>query len=388
MKKIKLLYIDDIPTPYRLDIFKSFQLKTDVQFKLWFCAESEPGRTWDLDYGALDYEILNGKQWRPIKQKNPFSFKWNTGIRRKLKEYNPDMVILAGYMHPTMQIAAWWCRRNNIPYGTTCESSFLQSSSKGLKWKIKKYILSPFIKNMSFALPVGQKSEEYLRALGANDQLMYFFPNTPDVSNIIKLSQNKNTFEKELRNEYNIPSKNRIILFAGRFINAKRPQDLLDSFMQIDNKIKNKWSLILVGDGLLKETLIKKASIDSNIVFPGWLPPNILHKLMVLSDIFVLPSIHEPWGAVVNEAMAAATAVIASNSVGAAHELIENYKNGYMFETQNIIQLKSVLSEFMSSKINLLALGENSQKKARDMGHEFAVENLLQAINQIKRRNT
>ena len=384
---MKLLYIDDIPTPYRLGIFKSFQLKTDSQFKVYFCAASEPGRTWNLDFGNLDYEILLGKQWRPKKQKNPLSFKWNPGILKKLKQYNPNMVILAGYMHPTMQIVAWWCRKNNIPYGTICESSFLQSFSKGLKWKVKRCILSPFIRNMSFALPAGYKSEEYLRALGAYNQPMFHFPNTPDVTNIIELYQNKNSFEKELRNKYKIPVHNRIILFAGRLIYAKRPQDILDVFFKIDNSTKKDWTLIFVGNGPLKDTLVQKSSKKVNIVFTGWISPELLYKFMVLSDIFVLPSEHEPWGAVVNEAMAAGTAVVASDSVGAAHELIENYKTGYMFETKNVKQLTSILSKFMSNKINLVALGKNSQEKAIAMGHEFAVDNLQKAIAQIIKLN-
>ncbi len=405
LSTIKVLYVDDIPTPYRLGVFKLFLEKFSGMFKVLFCAKHEPDRNWELDFGNLDYEILTGVKWRPKNQKNPISFKLNLNINSKIKKFNPDVVALSGYVHPTMQLAAWYCRNKSIPYGIACESSFLQSKPTGVKWKLKKKLLSPIINGMSFGLPVGSKAEEYLRALGAKKQPMYYFPNCPDVSNIVSISKNKNEYEKSLRLKLNISENNNIILFVGRLIDAKRPMDLIYAFNKINKELSKNWTLLIVGEGPLKNKILNFKSKTgcksntqhstlnnqslstinyqppTNIILPGWLQPDDVYKVMSISDVMVLPSEHEPWGAVANESMAAGTPVIASNSVGAAYDLIEDKKTGFIFKTGNIHELKSILASIMKDKSILTGISFKAQKKSIEMGHEFATINLLKAIN-------
>lgn len=360
---VKFLYIDDIPTPYRLGVMRYFASIFTGEFKVLFCAHSEPGREWKLDFGSLNYEVLHGYQWRPKKQKNPFSFKWNPEITKKIRRFSPDIVVISGYVHPTMQFASWFCRKNNIPYGMVSESSFLQSKPTGMKWKLKKLLLSPYIKNMSFALPVGKLAETYLRELGAKDIPMYYFPNCPDIEPITKLSLEKVSYEKHWRKHFNIAPEKKIILFVGRFIRAKRPLDLLESFLSIEKAIKKGWVLVFIGDGEEKNMLIHKAQKETNIKFLGWQSPEVVYKSMAIAEFMVLPSEHEPWGAVVNEAMAAKTFVIASDSVGAAHELIETGKNGYMFQTKDIKSLQSIMKKVIQDSSLRVLLSKNALKK-------------------------
>jgi glycosyltransferase involved in cell wall biosynthesis len=390
---MKLLYIDDIPTPYRLGVFKLLKQNLSGTFKVLFCSKYEPDRNWKLNFSDLDYEILHGIKWRPKNQKNPISFKLNLNIISKIKKNNPAIVVLCGYMHPTMQLAAWYCRKKNIPYGVSCESSFLQSKTSGFKWKLKQKLLTPIINGMSFGLPVGSKAEEYLKALGAKKQPMYYFPNCPDVSDIVAISKKKEEYETKLRNQFNIPKKNKIILFVGRLIDAKRPMDLVYAFNKIDKKISKNWTLLIVGEGALKNKILNfkskishqpqttnHQSLITNIVLSGWLQPEDVYKIMSISTLMVLPSEHEPWGAVVNEAMTAGTPVIASDSVGAAYDLIEDIQTGFVFKTGNVDELKAILVNIMKDKSILTVMSLEAQKKSIKMGHEFAADNLLKVV--------
>jgi hypothetical protein len=69
---MRVLYLDDIPTPYRLGIHRAFALFRDVRYKVLFCAAEEPGRQWEPDYSGIEYTILKGWQYCPPDQVNPF----------------------------------------------------------------------------------------------------------------------------------------------------------------------------------------------------------------------------------------------------------------------------------------------------------------------------
>lgn len=384
---LRVYFLDDIPTPYRIGVLHEFVSKFNGRLRVGFCASEEPGRKWDIDLSNLDCEILPGFSWRPPKQKTPFSFKMNFCVVKSLQKFKPDVVVLSGYTHPTIQLAAEWCRRNDVPFGITCETNLLNTTSKGLRWLLKKIIVHRIVSKMSFGLPTGKLSEKYLRILGAKSQPMYYFPNTPDIrpifniTNKMKDAQSREVFLQKV----GLPQNKKIILYAGRLIDAKRPLDLAIAYSLISAEIKENTVAVFVGDGPLLPKLKEYKLRYDDIFTLGWISdPDIVYSLMAIADIFVLPSSHEPWGAVINEAMAAGSIVVSSDQVGAANELIEDGINGYLFPVGDIAQLQNILENIIVKEKESCELIE---KKARDTavkyGHSFAVNNLLSALQKI-----
>src|SRR5262249_53333365 len=85
-----------------------------------------------------------------------------------------------------------------------------------------------------------------------------------------------------------------------------------------------------------------------------------------LCDVFVMPTVLEPWGLVVNEVMNASRAVIASDQVGCAPDLVRDGYNGFIYRAGSVNDLHRVLR---------LALAEPA--RLRDMGRRS-----LEIINQ------
>ena len=79
------------------------------------------------------------------------------------------------------------------------------------------------------------------------------------------------------------------------------------------------------------------------IRFPGAVAPADIPALMAQSELFVLPSVYEPHGIVVAEAMAVGTPVIASRDCGAARDLVRNGKTGWLFQSGDTAKLTDVL---------------------------------------------
>ncbi|HEX6860402.1 MAG TPA: glycosyltransferase family 4 protein [Caulobacteraceae bacterium] len=378
----RLYYLDDIPTPYRLGVQRRIARAWPGAFKIAYCAGSEPGREWTHDFEGLDTEVLPGRQFRPSRQVNPFSFKFNPAVLSSLKAFRPDVVVLSGYVHPTVHLAAHWCRRNGAAYGIASESSAANSSSSGLRYEAKRLIAGPLVRGMSFGLPVGMRAADYLRRLGPTDAPMFLFPNTPDTSLVAAQAERmaQPGAREALLAELGIPAGAPIILFVGRMIDAKRPLDLLQAFQRLGGAGADA-VVVFVGDGPLTGELKDAAAGDQRVIFTGWLSsPAQVAALMAVSTVMVLPSQHETWGAVVNEAMAAGTPVIASDRVGSAVELIESGVNGVIFSVGEVDELARAIGALLADEAARVRMGEAALVTALSRGEAFATSNFLAAV--------
>ena len=109
---------------------------------------------------------------------------------------------------------------------------------------------------------------------------------------------------------------------------------------------------------------------------------------MAISAMLVLPSQHEPWGAVVNEAMAAGTPVIASDRVGAAVELIRPGRNGFLHAVADIRAIAKAIGLLLSDEESRQRIAAAAQKTAFEKGHQYAAANLIGgALAAIRERN-
>jgi glycosyltransferase involved in cell wall biosynthesis len=393
---VKILYLDDIPTPYRLGIHRRISAIHEYQYQVVFCASEEPGRTWELDFTGIEYRVLTGWKCRPPGQVNPFSYKLNMGVTKLFSDYRPDVVVLSGYVHPTMWLAASWCRRNGIPYGVTSESStYTESKSRIKKW-VKSLMMRPVVRGAAFGLPVSGAAGDQLREMADNKALpIFMFPNTPDITliqEVINTSQgairDRSFFEK-----LGVPTTGKIILFVGRLIDAKRPLDLLNAYKLLPERLRQEIHIVFVGDGPLRKKIHSQIDEYDSIFDIGWISDYpMLVKLMASADLFVLPSSHEPWGTVVNEAMACSLPVLVSDHVGAGQEMINHNVNGFIFPCGQVKRIAELIELFILSSTQQ-KYKEAARKTAREFGEEFAVKNLMDALSparmaQIRSKNT
>lgn len=107
------------------------------------------------------------------------------------------------------------------------------------------------------------------------------------------------------------------------------------------------WRLTVVGDGpLLRQNkeLASSLGIASRVEWAGVLENASVQRCMRRSDLLVLPSEYDGWGAVINEALAQGTRVVASDACGASGALAESV-GGQSFLTGNAMDLERVLDQ-------------------------------------------
>lgn len=169
---------------------------------------------------------------------------------------------------------------------------------------------------------------------------------------------------KEYKNiEEIINSKNdNSILWVGRFISWKHPEYVIQIAKKLkENKYNFNIKMIGIGAELDNiEKMIKNNKLEDCIQLLGSMSPNSVREYMEKSKIFLFTSDRgEGWGAVLNEAMNSACAVVASHEIGSVPFLIKNEENGLIYEDGNI--------ECLYSKVQSLL---DSQNRCRELGYE------------------
>ncbi|MEO6976732.1 MAG: glycosyltransferase family 4 protein, partial [Mucilaginibacter sp.] len=141
--------------------------------------------------------------------------------------------------------------------------------------------------------------------------------------------------------------------------------------------------LLLTGNGpgerRLKE-IAAGSGAAANIHFMDFKNQSYMPVLYQAADLYCLPSISETWGLSINEAMACGTAILASDRVGCAADMVKIGENGAVFKSGDENNLARNLEHLTKDKEQLVRLGQQSELIIKDWSFEqiaLAIENKL-----------
>ena len=191
------------------------------------------------------------------------------------------------------------------------------------------------------------------------------------------------------KNKYDKPhcyeTEKKNIVFVGNLLIAKGVDILLDAFSELC-LTRNDLRLIFVGDGIEINQLKKIASlrgIAKKVIFEGRKDYLDIPKYIYHADVLVLPSIEEGVGRVLIESMALKTPVIGSK-VGGIPYLIEDNKDGLLFDVANIKELKKKISLMIDNKSFAETISENAYMKYKKYyDFDISMETYLEMYKSI-----
>jgi len=169
--------------------------------------------------------------------------------------------------------------------------------------------------------------------------------------------------------------KENILLCVARFSDEKNLINLIKAFKA--SVLSREWTLKIVGGGPLKDLLINEIGGNLNIQLSEWLSYEALPFLYAHSKFFVLPSKFEPWGLVVNEAMAAGLPVALSSQCGCMPDLVGD-TNVFIFDAEDLVDISLVLNKIASLDVlDLEKLGNKNMIKIEEFSPKVWVRNFL-----------
>jgi glycosyltransferase involved in cell wall biosynthesis len=341
-------------------------LDLEVSLKVFqvFLSEKSRKNMETLDYGLheYDYEILFDKPdhevsfWQRIKR-----------IYQAIKKENPDVINITGYYDMAIVLPALWFRLNGVHLIMSIDSTLGDNQNSFLSYHFKRLIFRQIDGFFSY----GTKSSELIKFYLKTNSKILLANNAVDNDRLLKTYL---AAKKE--------RSNKNFIFVGRFIKEKNLTSLIEAFSMLEN---NDWGIILVGTGPEEEVLKKQAKGMSKIKFHEPVAWYDVPKALALADVFVLPSISEPWGLVVNEAMACGLPVIVSEKCGSAHDLVVQSVNGFTFVPESVEQLKDHLNWFLKNSEKLEKMGKESQKIISTHRPEIVAKQMYDAFKTFKR---
>lgn len=167
---------------------------------------------------------------------------------------------------------------------------------------------------------------------GISNDKIHVIPNAVDILRFHSAPSHCQVIAN-LRQRYNISSDEKVILYVGRLVREKGIYTLIDAFEMLWRRKMINLNLVIVGEGPIKESLmteVRNRGLQKHIHFIGFIDEVTLTALYRSSDVFIVPSLYEPFGIVVLEAMASGVPVVVSD-VGGLSDIVENGVTGLKF---------------------------------------------------------
>jgi glycosyltransferase involved in cell wall biosynthesis len=302
-----------------------------------------------------------------------------------------DAFLIFGWHYKSAVQALIACWKKNLPTIVRSDSH-LRTRRSRLKIAAKYFPYRVLLPRIDAHLYVGKMNKEYLRHYSVPERKLYFSPHFVD-NDFFSLNARKALLEGmrfKIRREFNIPNDAFVLLYVGKFIEEKRPSDLILAVHRVTQLSRsNNIHALLVGEGEMRTALNTLANSDSRrIHFAGFRNQTELAAFYVASDLLVLPG-YETWGLVVNEAMACGIPAVVSDSAGCSADLIEDGRTGYVFSTGDVEDLANRILIFKQTcETQKSMVGNALADKMRQYSVIEATKGLEKAIENIANNST
>ncbi len=357
---MKVLFLTNIPSPYRVDFFN--ELGKLCELTVLFEREKATDREWDSN-NNINYEAIYLKG---IKKGADTALCFAI-VKYLIKDY--DHIVIGGYSTPTGMLAIEFLRLIRKNYVLSCDGGFIRCNENRINYIIKKH----FISKARMYLSTGSVCSKYLEHYGAKEEQIQSYPFTSlYIDDILKSTLNKRQKEK-IKQELNISDKN-IVICVGQMVHRKG----IDILLKAANLVSKDIIFYIIGGEPTDEykELIKDLSLD-NIKFMRFMPKDLLFKYYQVADVFVLPTREDIWGLVINEAMANGLPVITTNKCVAGVELVK--ENGYIVESEDFKDLAIRINQLFDNPDILNKFSEKSLKVI----NKYTIENMAISVYHI-----
>lgn len=309
------VFISHLPSFYKINLFN--KIAESAKVLAIFLGETSQERTADFVKGdkQFDYVFLNKGDF---ERRGCWGSSWK--LVHLLLKLKYKRLSVGGWDLPESWTAILCSPKNkNV---ITQESSIFESKLSGVKSLLKQL----FVKRLGLVLVSGMPHARLMRAVGFDGEVVV----TGGVGLANRVGRVLNS-HKEFSGRF---------LYVGRLSPEKNLTFLLRTFAL---PAMGRFHLTLVGNGPEYEALLSLAG--RNVTFAGHVQNEKIHEIYETHDVFILPSLSEPWGLVVEEALYYGLPVLASSKVGSVEDLVLNYGAGLVFDPLSENSLQQAIEE-------------------------------------------
>jgi len=334
----------------------------NISLEVYYFRKMPPHRKWNYENESkgkepflpeitfLNFFFVLVKIWKLVKER--------------------DIWIIGGYSELPLQIFILACFYQKKPYILLFDGVNPERISR--KENFLKFWWKKFLTQKCFGwLGNGIVGKEYAKKLGLKEEQIFNQFLTVDIEYFRNFKESAEKIRCDFRVDRGIDEKAFLIIYSGRLIKHKGIQDLIQACKIVKQRNpQKKIELVIAGHGVYEPFLREKAAETSEVHFIGNVEYKDIHKVYYSADLLVLPSYNDPWGLVINEALACGTPVIASSACGAVKDLLEP---NLVFKPGDINTMVILMESFLNRCENG---SENLDSKIDSWTFENAKKNL------------
>jgi glycosyltransferase involved in cell wall biosynthesis len=350
----KILFITNLPTPYRVDFYNELGKYTDLTVIF------EGKRSKELTFNWNEDTITN---FKPVYFNEKLDEnKIYLQVLKYLSEKKFNTIVVCTYYTRTQILALLYLKSRRIPYYFETDGGIIPDNEKWFIKLGKNFLISGAKKYFS----PSSGADEYLRYYGANVIVRYPFTSLYATNIVLKpLGKSK---KKVLKDSLNI-LENKVVLSVGQFIHRKGFDVLLESLKFVDKSVG---VYIIGGKPIpLYQEIVNKLGL-TNVHFIEFKSKSALADYFLSADLFVLPTREDIWGLVINEAMGYGLPVITTNKCVAGVELVKDKE--IIVPVEDAFALGNAINIILNNEEFASKLSLNNLESIRQRTFENMVE--------------
>ncbi len=382
---VKLAYLVTHPIHYQAPMIRRVAAEPDIDLHVFFGSDFSTRAHVDPGFGKAvtwDVPLTDGFQHSFLPEVTPplqpgedttFWRPRNRGLAEQLAHF--DALWVHGYHRAFHLQTMLQAKLKGLRVLLRDEATDVSAARSPAKQAAKRLFFAGVDRLVDRYLCIGSRNRAYYRGFGIADEKLCMVPYAVDNAAFFARADAAHPNREALRASLGLDQRP-IVLFSGKLIARKRPMDLVQAVAQLPPD-QRPWALF-AGDGELRAE-IEAAGVDTVRVL-GFQQQQALPALYDLADIFVLPSEREAWGMVVNEAMTGSTAVICSDRIGSAPDLVKPGVTGFTYPVGDVQALAATLADCLSDPVRLAGIGKASRELIATWDYDADISGLRQAL--------
>lgn len=344
--KPRVVYWNNLPAPYMVDRFNAVERRGNLSFEAWFSGRNHSERNWIVNESdwMFPYRYLPSLAWGDRR----FSFP------TALLSQSPPQLLVSLYSDPGFVLGTSLARSRGIRTAFWTEVTF-DAWIRRRRWKetLKRGLFS----RIDGAIVPGPDGRRFALRYGTPEIRIHHVGQSIDVGQFASGTATTASQRQRMRDHLGV--KGTVFLYVGRLSRGKGLDVLLDAFGVLSRTSSTPVSLLIVGEGAEASRLKARCREEGlkDVVFVGYLPE--LTQAYGCADVFVFPTLGDPYGLVVDEAMASSLPVVSTRSAGEITLRIKDGVNGFLVPAGNSAELLD--------RMQLLAVDADARAR---MGHE------------------
>ncbi|GAA4406014.1 hypothetical protein GCM10023187_25000 [Nibrella viscosa] len=392
MEKLNIVVLNSHPIQYFAPLYRQMAEEETIQLKVYYCSKHgfngeidqqfKTGIQWDIPLlDGYDYEFLPNMALKP----SIYSF-WgllNFSVLQKLRKLPKGIVLVHGWAYAInwLTIVIGCILGHTICLRAESPLNLERIKNRALLWIRKVLLKQCLFRFVHHFLYIGSQNRAFYEWYGVPADKLIFTPYAVDNQRFLRQYTELSRNTVILKEQLGLPTSKRIILYSGKYVQKKRPLDLLRAFKALN---RSDVALVLMGEGELRPVMEQYIRVHqlTDVFLTGFVNQSKVAEYYAVADLYVMCSDErETWGLSTNEAMNFALPLVLSSQVGCADDLLSEAENGFSYSCGDIAELTNTLQQFLYlSTEKIREMGMCSQLKIQTYSYEVIIQKLKEKL--------